>query len=82
MARLVVMYKTPKQAEAFDRYYFESHVPLAKRIPGLRKYEVSKGPARGQAQSFISWVQSSKAARKIIQTGWIPLPKIEPALHS
>ena len=44
MARLVVMYKAPKQAGAFDKHYFETHVPIAKRIPGLRKYEVSQGP--------------------------------------
>ena len=44
MARLVVQYKTPKDPAAFDRYYFASHVPLAKAIPGLRKYEVSQGP--------------------------------------
>ncbi|MGL4291733.1 MAG: EthD family reductase [Phreatobacter sp.] len=44
MARLVVMYKTPKDPAAFDRYYFESHVPIAKKIPGLGKYEVSQGP--------------------------------------
>jgi uncharacterized protein (TIGR02118 family) len=44
MARLVVLYKTPKNVAAFDRYYFETHVPIAKRVPGLRKYEVSQGP--------------------------------------
>ncbi|HWG04520.1 MAG TPA: EthD family reductase [Beijerinckiaceae bacterium] len=44
MARLVVMYKTPSDRAAFDKHYFESHVPLAKKIPGLRKYEVSGGP--------------------------------------
>ncbi len=44
MARLVVLYKTPKNAAAFDTYYFQTHVPLAKDIPGLRKYEVSRGP--------------------------------------
>ncbi len=44
MAQLVVMYKTPKDATAFDKYYFEKHIPLAKKIPGLRKYEVSEGP--------------------------------------
>jgi len=43
MARLVAMYKTPKDAAAFDKYYFEKHVPIAKKIPGLRKYEVSAG---------------------------------------
>ena len=44
MARLVAMYRTPKDAAAFDRYYFETHVPIAKKVPGLRKYEVSQGP--------------------------------------
>ena len=44
MARMVVIYRTPKNVEAFDRHYFEIHVPLAKKIPGLRKYEFSDGP--------------------------------------
>ncbi len=44
MARLVVLYKTPKNAAAFDTYYFQTHVPFDKDIPGLRKYEVSRGP--------------------------------------
>jgi uncharacterized protein (TIGR02118 family) len=44
MARLVAMYKTPKDASAFDKHYFEKHVPIAKKIPGLKKYEVSQGP--------------------------------------
>jgi len=43
MARLVVMYKTPRDTGAFDSYYFKTHVPIAKKIPGLRKYEVSRG---------------------------------------
>jgi uncharacterized protein (TIGR02118 family) len=44
MARLVVMYKNPQDTAAFDKHYFEKHVPLAKKIPGVRKYEVSQGP--------------------------------------
>jgi uncharacterized protein (TIGR02118 family) len=44
MARLLVLYRTPKDPAAFDRHYFASHVPIAKKIPGLRKYEVSRGP--------------------------------------
>ena len=44
MARLVVMYRTPKDPAAFDKYYFETHVPIAKKIPGVRKYEISQGP--------------------------------------
>jgi uncharacterized protein (TIGR02118 family) len=37
------MYGSPTDPGVFDKYYFESHVPIAKRIPGLRKYEVSRG---------------------------------------
>jgi uncharacterized protein (TIGR02118 family) len=44
MARLVVLYKTPTDAAAFDKYYAETHIPIAKKIPGLRRYEVSRGP--------------------------------------
>jgi uncharacterized protein (TIGR02118 family) len=44
MAQLVVMYKTPKDVSAFDKHYAEKHVQIAKKIPGLRKYEISQGP--------------------------------------
>ena len=43
MARLLVMYRTPKDPTAFDTYYFDKHAPLAKKVPGLRRYEVSRG---------------------------------------
>jgi phosphate transport system substrate-binding protein len=37
-------------------------------------YAVTKGPAVGDAEGhFINWVQTSKAAKKIIETNWIPL---------
>jgi uncharacterized protein (TIGR02118 family) len=44
MAHVVVMYKTPKDTAAFDKYYSETHIPIAKKLPGLRKYQVSRGP--------------------------------------
>lgn len=44
MARLLVMYKRPRDTTAFDRHYAEKHIAIAKKIPGLRKYDVSKGP--------------------------------------
>jgi uncharacterized protein (TIGR02118 family) len=44
MARMIVIYRTPKDVETFDRHYFQTHIPLAKKLPGLRKYEISRGP--------------------------------------
>ena len=43
MARIMVLYKTPKDTATFDKYYFETHVPIAKKLPGLRKFEVNQG---------------------------------------
>jgi uncharacterized protein (TIGR02118 family) len=44
MAKIIAMYKTPTDPAAFDRYYFGSHVKLAKAVPGLKGYEVTRGP--------------------------------------
>ena len=41
---MVAIYRMPKDVQAFDRHYFEAHVPLAKKLPGLIKYDVSKRP--------------------------------------
>ena len=43
MAKLIVMYRTPADPAAFDAHYFGTHVPIAKKIPGLRSYEVNDG---------------------------------------
>jgi uncharacterized protein (TIGR02118 family) len=44
MAEVVVTYKTPKDPASFDKYYGETHIPLVKKMPGLRKFQVSQGP--------------------------------------
>jgi uncharacterized protein (TIGR02118 family) len=44
VAQLLVMYKAPVDAAAFDKHYTEKHIQIAKKIPGLRKYEISRGP--------------------------------------
>lgn len=35
--------------EAAERYYLEQHVPLARRLPGLRRYVVGRPAAVGPA---------------------------------
>jgi uncharacterized protein (TIGR02118 family) len=44
MAKVLAMYKRPADPAAFDRYYYATHLPIAKKIPGLRNYEVTSGP--------------------------------------
>lgn len=42
MVRLLVLYGHPKDPAAFDRYYRDVHIPLAKKMKGLRKWTVGK----------------------------------------
>jgi uncharacterized protein (TIGR02118 family) len=45
MIRLTVLYGQPDDTDAFDRHYRDVHIPLAKKLPGLRRYTVSRGVA-------------------------------------
>jgi uncharacterized protein (TIGR02118 family) len=44
MAKLIVLYKTPADPAAFDAHYASTHIPLAKQMPGVTRYEISTGP--------------------------------------
>jgi uncharacterized protein (TIGR02118 family) len=41
-ARFLAAYETPADPGAFDRHYREVHVPLLRRLPGLRRFTVSR----------------------------------------
>ena len=42
MVKLLVLYGHPKDSAAFDKYYDEVHIPLAKRMKGLMKWTIGK----------------------------------------
>jgi uncharacterized protein (TIGR02118 family) len=42
MHRLTVLYGHPADPDAFDRYYRETHLPLARRMPGLKGWTIGK----------------------------------------
>ena len=46
MAQLLVLYGTPADPAAFEQYYRQTHMPLAQKLPGLRKYTINKGPVQ------------------------------------
>lgn len=55
MVKLVALYKKPQDPQDFDEKYFNQHVPLMNKIPGLRRAEVSKitgGPA-GESEYYM-----------------------------
>jgi len=42
MIRLLVLYGPPQDPAAFDRYYRDHHIPIAKRMKGLKKWTIGK----------------------------------------
>jgi uncharacterized protein (TIGR02118 family) len=42
MIRLQVLYGHPKDPAAFDKYYREVHVPIARKIKGFTRWTVGK----------------------------------------
>jgi uncharacterized protein (TIGR02118 family) len=52
MARLLVLYNQPADPAAFDRYYFETHVPIVKKVPGLQSFIVNAGNPAMLAGTF------------------------------
>lgn len=45
MYRLTVLYNQPTDPAAFDEYYTGTHIPLARKVPGLRSFSASKAEA-------------------------------------
>ena len=44
MHRLLVLYNEPKDPAHFKKYYVETHVPLVKKIPGIKNAHYSFEP--------------------------------------
>jgi uncharacterized protein (TIGR02118 family) len=42
MVKLVALYKQPADPEAFDRTYFDTHIPLIKKVPGLQSTTITR----------------------------------------
>jgi uncharacterized protein (TIGR02118 family) len=55
MVKLVAMFSKPEDPAAFDRAYFDTHLPLNAKTPGLRRTEVTRvtGAPRGESLWYI-----------------------------
>lgn len=42
MIKLTVLYGHPTDPAAFDKYYYETHIPLAKKMKGLKGWTLGK----------------------------------------
>jgi uncharacterized protein (TIGR02118 family) len=52
MVRLMVLYNRSEDTAAFDKHYNEIHIPLAKKLPGLVRYTISRN-LRAEEQYYL-----------------------------
>jgi uncharacterized protein (TIGR02118 family) len=55
VVKLVALYKKPADVDAFEKHYNEIHAPLARKMPGLQKLEVSHmiGAPAGEPKFYM-----------------------------
>ncbi len=55
MVKLVALYKKPENPAEFDKRYFEGHIPIADKMPGLRGMKISRmvGSPSGDCQYYL-----------------------------
>jgi uncharacterized protein (TIGR02118 family) len=60
-ARFLVLWYTPEDPDLFERHYREVHVPLVKRLPGVRRYTFSRNtvPVRGDRYYRVAQAAAS-----------------------
>lgn len=42
MAKLIALYKQPDDVQKFDQAYFETHLPLINKVPGLENTVITR----------------------------------------
>ncbi len=74
MVRLLILYGHPEDPEAFDKYYEEIHMPLARRMQGLKKWTLGKvlgTPDGGPSDYYYAadiYAESREAIEAILET--------------
>ena len=72
MNRISIQYGTPTDPDGFDTHYRDVHVPLAIRLPGLRRLTVSHPRALGGGEvAYLVaelWFDDAEAMRMALKS--------------
>jgi uncharacterized protein (TIGR02118 family) len=73
VVRFIILWQdVPTDVEAFDRHYREVHIPLANKMPGLRRYSLSRNvtAVRGEPSYRVAELEwdDMEAMRRDMQT--------------
>jgi uncharacterized protein (TIGR02118 family) len=55
VSKLIVLYKKPRDPKHFDKHFREVHVPLVKKMTGLRKFSFGPASALDGGEGAYFW---------------------------
>ncbi|HEV2013755.1 MAG TPA: EthD family reductase [Candidatus Dormibacteraeota bacterium] len=73
MVRFLVLYDKPQDVGSCDRHYREVHIPLTKKLPGLRRYAIGRNPAP---------IRGGEAYYLIAELDWDDMAALQQAFQS
>jgi len=71
-ARFLAVYEQPADPEGFDRHYRQVHIPLVRRLRGLRRYTLSRDVAAVRGAPYYL----------VAELDWDTMPELQAAFAS
>ena len=71
MHRITIEYGAPADADSFEQYYRDVHVPMAARLPGLRRFTVSHPRGLGTPAPYMVaelWFDDADALKAALKS--------------
>jgi len=69
MAKLIALYKQPHDGETFNKAYFETHLPLIAKVPGLLNTKITRFTRTLMGDGFYMMAEMSFADHKALKEG-------------
>ncbi len=69
MSKLIALFKQPADPTAFDQAYFNTHLPLIAKVPGLNKTVITRFTRTLQGEGFYLMAEMVFDDREALKTG-------------
>ncbi len=69
MSKLIALYKTPPDPVAFEAAYFNTHLPLIEKVPGLQSTRVTRITRTLMGDGFYMMAEMTFADKDALKNG-------------
>lgn len=67
MSKLIALYRRPADPAEFDRHYFQAHLPLIAKVPGLQKTTLTRFTRSIMGEEFYLMAEMTFVDRETLK---------------